>query len=297
MHSGVAASLALVLSLAHAARADITWVLQPTSTLSIFGQLGQGSSNNGNITITELYNMVPETDNGTTLFPGYTNSLITNTAGTMTSIGNNFLTSLNFGNEPTLPTLETAAAVTQNNGNWIPDVTQMGNLAPPFFYGNAQPQNLAGALVPTGGYANNTTDGGRVSISTSFGTFSNGTGAKDPTTGLQAAVPMAVNSAGQFNAESLAITGQFNLNLAVNFHNGGTAFTLPETGTVSPASGVNPEGTITRGAGGSYVLSVPLPAFNQSGTTGAFYYNIDLSYNVNAVANIAPGDANFDGIV
>ena len=47
------------------------------------------------------------------------------------------------------------------------------------------------------------------------------------------------------------------------------------------------------------MLHVPLPAFDSSGIVGnlGLYYNINLSYNIVAVANLAPGDANFDGIV
>ena len=141
---GFAASLAVALLVANVARADINWVLQPTSTLSFTGQAGYATDANNVLNISELYNLVTETDNGTGLFPGFTNGLVTYSAGTMTSIGNNFLSSLNFGAEPTVPTIDTAQTVTQNNGNWYPDLSTANA---PFTWGDAPlPQNVAARL-------------------------------------------------------------------------------------------------------------------------------------------------------
>ncbi len=290
---GFAASLAVALLIANVARADITWILQPSSTLSISGQLGAIDANNN---ITELYNLAPETDNNVTLFPGSNNSMSTYSAGTMTSLGNNFLSSLNFGNEPdnNQINLNTAQTVVQNVGDLLPNPLFS---APPFNYGTPIAQNLGAQLLPTGGYANNQDNGGRVSVYNGWGTFSNGTGDKDANTGLHAAVPMAVDATGHFNAQSLAITGQFNLQLSANFHDFQTPFPVNSHGTASAPDGTNPDGFIARANGGDYVLHVPLPAFDSSGTVLAFYYNLNLSYDIVAKANIAPGDANFDGIV
>jgi hypothetical protein len=293
---GFAASLAVALLVANVARADITWVLQNSSAVTLTGQIGGFDANNN---IDELYNMVPQTDNNITLFPGFTNSLSTYSVGTMTSVGNNFLQSLNFGAEPDPNgiNLTNAQTVVQNSGDLLPNPVQF--TSPPSNYGTPIQQSIAGNLVPTGGYANNNTDGGKVSISTSYGTFSNGTGDKDPITNLHAAAPMPVDAGGNFNAQTLAITGQFNINLALNLNTTGGqgAFSLNEVGTASPSDNTNPMGIITRGAGGTYVMHVPLPAFNDSGSFGALYYNINLSYNLTATANIAAGDANFDGVV
>ena len=289
---GFAASLAVALLVANAARADITWIFQPSSTISISGQLGQV---NGSKVVTELYNMVPQTDNNVTLFPGYTNSMVTTTAGTMTSIGNNFLTSLNFGSEPVSGNINisNAASVVQNVGDVLPNAIY--GASPPYDYGDPVQQNLGVALVPTGGYANNQSDGGRVSVSNSYGDFSNGTGTKDPVTGLHAAVPMAVDANGNFNADSLAVTGGLYLNLAANFSSGGAFFPYPVNGTANAPANENVPGTITR-SGTDYILTAPITGIT-AGTTGALYYNVNLLYNIVAKANIEPGDANFDGIV
>jgi len=290
---GFAGSLAVLLLVANAAQADIDWILQPTSTVSLTGQLGTffGSENN----IVELYNIQPQTDANTQLFPGFTNGLVTYSAGTLHSVGNNFLSSLNFGARPdeTQIHLNSAATVIQNSGLWLPNVAGSDPTIPD--YGTPQPQNLGGKLVPIPGYPfNNSPDGGRVSVSTGYGTFSSGTGTNG------AAVSMPVDGSGHFNAQSMAVTGQFNLNASLNMTQGQLAFPLNEVGTATPPTGANPDGFISRGVGANaaqYIVHVPLPAFSDSGTFGALYYNLNLQYNLVAVANLAPGDANFDGIV
>lgn len=290
---GFAASLAVALLAANAAKADITWVLQPSSALTISGQLGLSVNN----TITELYNMAPETDNSVALFPGFTNSLSTFSAGTLTSIGNNFLSSLNFGDEPdnSQITLATAQTVVQNSGNLLPN--PVSPTTPPN-YGSPAAQNLGAALVPVPGYPQDTNDGGRVSVYNGWGTISSGTGPQVGGTGPHTAVPSPVDSTGHFNAANMAITGQFDLQPSVNFSFIKLAVpVVTASGTVSAPAGTNVDGFISRANGGDYVLHVPLPAFDSSGTTGAFYYNINLNYNLVATANIAHGDANFDGIV
>ena len=302
---GFAGSLAVLLLVANAAQADIDWVLQPSSTVSLTGQLGTyfGSANN----IVELYNIQPQTDANTSLFPGFTNGLVTYSAGTMRSVGNNFLSSLNFGNEPdyTLIHLNSAKTVIQNNGLWLPNVANGSDPSIPD-YGAPQLQNLAGKLVPIPGYPfNNSPDGGRVSVSTGYGTFSSSNGgAVIGTNGagknMHAGVAMPVNSSGHFVADNMAVSGQFNLNASLNMTQGQIAFPLGEVGTATPNIGDNLDGFITRGVGANasqYIVHIPLPAFSDSGTFGALYYNLNLQYNLVAAANLAPGDANFDGIV
>jgi hypothetical protein len=288
---GFAASLAIALLAANAARADITWIFQPSSQISISGQLGQVDGSN---TITELYNLAPQTDNNVTLFPGFTNSMVTRVSGTMTSLGNNFLTSLNFGDEPNKNNynINNAPVVVQNAGNFLPNAIY--GASPPYDYGDPIAQNLGTAMVPTGGYANNNDDGGRVSMSNSYGVFSNGTGPKNAN-GLHTAVPMPVDANGVFNADSLAITGALYLNLAANFSSGQGFFPYPVNGTANAPSGETIPGTITR-SGPDYILSASINGIT-AGTTGSLYYNVNLQYDLVAKANIEPGDANFDGIV
>lgn len=277
---------------ANAARADITWIFQPSSKITISGQLGQV---NGSNAITELYNLAPQTDNNVTLFPGFTSTLSTSVAGTMTSIGNDFLTSLNFGDEPNKNNLNisNAPVVVQNAGNFLPNA--VFGASPPDDYGDPVAQDLGAAMVPTGGYANNNADGGRVSMSNSYGAFSTGTDPNKNANGQHLAVPMPVDASGNFNAAPLAITGALYLNLAANFSSGQGFFPYPVNGTANSPTGSNVPGTITR-SGTDYVLSAPISGIT-AGTAGALYYNINLAYDIVAKANIRPGDANFDGIV
>ena len=167
---GIAASLALALFVGNAvfvnntARADVTWVLQPSTTLTFSAVVGTFTNNQ----FYELYNAVPQTDNGTGPFPGYNNSLVTSIGGTMTSltdpvVGNNFLASLNFGAKPSGITSANAQSVVQNSGLWLPNPAN--GIVTPGVYGTPSPTNVAGTLVASGLYpANEVPDAGRISF-------------------------------------------------------------------------------------------------------------------------------------
>ncbi len=72
---------------------------------------------------------------------GYTNSAQSGSAGSFTTVGNNFLSSLNFGPEPTVPTYQDFHPTTQfaNSGNYFPNA----NGSPfPGGYGGATPAQV-----------------------------------------------------------------------------------------------------------------------------------------------------------
>jgi hypothetical protein len=294
---------AAVLVGGNAARADVTWVLQPSSNFGFDGQFGSINSDsngnpitlpNGSYSFSELYNAVPQTNSnspGTSLNPGFTNSMVTSLTGTYTTTGNTFLSVLNFGSEPATPVTNPTVTFA-NNGTWLPN----GPTAGPFpgSFGAATPGNAAFALTFVGGtdqppLANNG-DGGRVQV---FGT-SGAVSSNNNTTPV---------TNGSFNANILVFTGS--INLAVNFNGNDSqeVISLGDTGSVSVPSTTNAPGTITRGVGANsyqYVMTSSLPA-NLNGTTPqngtTLYFNVNLNSTITAVANLAKGDVNFDGVV
>jgi Dockerin type I domain/PEP-CTERM motif len=285
-------AVTLTLLAANAARADIDWILQPSASLSLNAQIGSVDENNNN-NITELYNGVEQTDPGTHVFTNsnpyynFTNGLSTRSVGTFTTVGNSFLTSLNFGAEPAQPDITTAKTVVLTSGNWLPANDGSGT-GTPGSYGLPTPQNVGVTLAPIPGYPDDGSDGGRVSIFGSYGTIhSNGTA-------------MAVDATGNFNGQPMGIIGGINVAVNYNGNDAQIALILPATGNINEPDNTNPDGFVTRGTGSTsyqYVLHLPTTGLSESGTSSGLYYNLTVAYNLVAAANLVPGDSNFDGIV
>lgn len=131
--NALAASVVVLLG-ASAARADVTWVIQPSqSTYTFLPQLGtvvvDANNNaikdaNGNYTFKELYNAVQQNSTnspGTSFNPGFTNSQVTSESGTFTTVGNTFLSVLNFGPRPGTVPPPSPLVTFANNGTWVPN--------------------------------------------------------------------------------------------------------------------------------------------------------------------------------
>ena len=293
---------------------------------------------------------------------GYTNSTQSSASGSFTTIGSNFLCSLNFGNEPSITDFSQFNPTTQFafSGNYYPDSSGTSspgnyNLATPaqvgltfvgacganiFATGTAAQQSAFGttlsatpgggpldmgfgptgkgdagvaALTGTAGYASS--DGHAVTPNLTNGTFD---ASNIHFTGVLAFSSNFQSDSGANTTASFTPDGFFSLVQA--FSGGSTGSGLA---SISNDLGTSVPGTITRGAGGSYVMTVPYSATISLGTpianpdnrlvgtpdpgnNGALYgptigtaLFIDLHFTstFTAVANIAPGDANFDGIV
>ena len=258
---GFVASMA-VLAFATSARADITWILQPSSTITMTAQFGSTHDNNN---VIELYNTVGQTDPGTGVFTNanpyynFTSGLSSRSIGTFTSVGNSFLTSLNFGAEPAQPTYNNASTIVLTSGNWLP-ATDGSGTGTPGTYGSPTPQDLAGALVPAAGYAGvDNADGGRVAIFGSYGTIHS------------AGQAMTVNADGTFNGQPIAIIGGLNVDVNYNGNNAPLALQFPPvTGNADQPANTNPTGEITRGSGATsyqYLINLPLPSVTEKGGT------------------------------
>ncbi len=311
----------------------IDWILQPSGTISISGQLGSMAfdqdgqpiptafDNNGNPTayqLSELYNGVAQTGNGTLLYPngGFTSSLTTYDIGTVTSYAdangnNNFLQSINFGAQPPDPvkpgdppnpdavSLANAHVITLNSGQWLPNPTF--GVGSPGSYGTPTGANVAeglkladGYTLPTGGDNLNNGNGGFVALSNAWQTISS------------RGTAMPVDSTGHFNAAPLAVTGSFHLSVNYNGNYNQVVLPLPDiTGTLDNGDLTKAppiDAFITRGTGTNsyqYLVHVPLPSEALSGYVPAqfLYYNVNLSFNLVAAANLQQGDSNFDGVV
>jgi PEP-CTERM motif/Dockerin type I domain len=290
MLRGFAASLAMSFLLVHAARADVDWILQPSTTVTLSIQIGSTDLNNN---IVELYNGVQQTDPGTGLFPGFTNGLQTTVVGTIHETGNNFLSSLNFGAEPAVPTLATAQTVTQNNGTWLPAIDGSGT-GSAGDYGLPTAQNLGAALAPVPGFPDNGTDGGRIGVSGSYSNINSGTGASG------AANPATVDATGHFDASTIAVTGAILFSVNYNGTDQQATIQLPATGTTNEST-PDTSAFITRGTGATsyqYVINATLaPTTFTQHDPSTVYFTTTVADHMIAVANLQQGDANFDGIV
>jgi PEP-CTERM motif/Dockerin type I domain len=287
---GFAASLAVALFVGSTARADVTWILQPSTTLTFSAQVGTFTNNQ----FYEVYNAVPQTDNGTHLANGFTNGLVTGLTGTFKTVndptfGNNFLAGVNFGVQPDKSTITAANAqvVAQNNGMWLPNPTTGVTMAGT--YGTPVPANVGATLVASGEYpANEVPDAGRISLTGLYGNVnSNG-------------VAVPVSSTGHFDAVNLQTTGSLTLNLNFSTNLNAGALSLPDSGSIGndPANGPV-DSTITRGTGANAAQYIMHSNLNVTTPFIAdpFWSMLSTNENVTAVANLAKGDANFDGVV
>ena len=157
-----AAALAVAMGLwTTAARADVNWIIQSSQTPVTFsGVFGNAEFNytnnnvdsvNGSILWNELYNAVPQTDAGTS-YNGMNNSMISSGAGYVTTVGNNFLSTLNFGSRPANPPTYPQFQPTTNfavTGNWLPNGPTGGPF--PGTYGSATPAQAGFTLVGASG--------------------------------------------------------------------------------------------------------------------------------------------------
>jgi hypothetical protein len=286
---GFVASLALAVIVGNTARADVTWVLQPSSSLTFGAQIGTYTNNQ----FYELYNAVPQTDNGTQLFNGFTNGLSTTLAGTMTSVtdpvnGNNFLASLNFGaaGNKNAITQANAHVVAQNNGLWLPNPVTGSTL--PGTYGTPVPANLGATLQASGLYPGEVPDAGRLAVSNLYGTYDS------------AGTTMPVDPTGHFNGASLETVGSLTISLNYNTNYVQGALSLADPGSVGndPTLGTV-DSFVGRGTGANswqYVLHVSIAAQDNL-VSDPFWAQLNISENLAATANLAKGDANFDGVV
>ena len=182
------ASLAVVVGLCvSSVRADVTWVTQSSSSPVTFsGVQGQAQYNytngniikdaNGNSVYNDLYSALPQTDAGTS-YNGFNNSMITTASGSLTSLGNNFLSSLNFGNKPANPPTYAQFTPTTsfgNNGNWLPNGPTGGPF--PGTYGTATTAQAGFTLVGLPGYPGETVGGGPLDGGPGGGGGPNGNG-------------------------------------------------------------------------------------------------------------------------
>jgi hypothetical protein len=278
--------LALLVS---AAQADVGWILQSGTNVSLSGNVGtvqvDASGNpvldpQGNPTYLESYNVVQQTDPGTTLAAGFANSLTSSANGTFQTSGSNFLSSFKVSSS----SANQLITVLTNNGSWLPGAA------------GAAPANAACTLHTTPAGANGG-DGGRVAISNTVGNI----------TTNNAAIPV---TNGTFNASAAGITGstqlaicydgndlQVNPSLASGPQLYSTYFAPGTSGAGGGTAGAN--ATITRGTGATsyqYVLSLPVQETMQV-RQGALNVNMQLTFMFKAVANLVPGDVNFDGVV
>ncbi|HEY2841917.1 MAG TPA: dockerin type I repeat-containing protein [Pirellulales bacterium] len=250
---------------------------------------------------------VAQTDPGTSGDPSLlhpTNSLTTSLGGSFKSTGSNFLTSINFGGLATTAAQLTITAA--DSGNWLPDLTggtssDDGSQAT---YGTPIPANMAATLVrtsPLSGYvmmgndfvdaSTIPTDVGRIAIFDLAGKPATPSGA-------------LVVSNGQFDLRNLRISDALGASLNLfepinNFALGPGSFTQAQlitaqgrpgdtSNTFSSSSG---PGTLSRN-GAAYVLDLPF-----HGIEPDLSIVLDVTIHLRAVANLLPGDVNFDGLV
>jgi hypothetical protein len=287
---GFAASLAAALFVGNVARADVNWVLQPSTTLTFAAQVGTFTNNQ----FYEIYNAVPQTDPGTHLANGFTSGLITGLTGSFTTVndptyGNNFLAGVNFGVEGNKNAITQANAkiVAQNSGLWLPN--PVTGTVIPGTYGTPVPTNVGATLVASGLYpANEVPDAGRLSLTNLYGNVdSNG-------------VAVPTNSSGHFDAVNLETVGSLTLNLNINTNYQQGALSLPDSGSIGndPANGPV-DAFFTRGTGANsyqYIMHTQINVTTPF-ISDPFWSMLTTNENVTAVANLAKGDANFDGVV
>ncbi len=236
------ASLAVLLGfLAGPARADLSWIVQPSqSPVTFSAQVGtvvwnyddgsRGGTNsvedaNGNPLWLQQYTGVPQTDPGTS-YNGSNNSMVTTSVGQFTTVGNT-LSSLNFGSSIPDPGPANYSDFHPTisfglSGNWLPQNDTGGNQ--PGDYGNPTPAQVGATLVgapgqnfnnsgplsptvgggpvDTGGGPNHLGTAGRVALTNTVGILhSNGT-----------AIPV---TNGAFDTSGIHVQGL--LGFAVNF--------------------------------------------------------------------------------
>ena len=153
---------------------------------------------NGQPIYQQQYTSGPQSAPGTTLFSGFASSVISSADGTFTSVGNNFLSSLDFGGAPTMSKTPPSQLTTvmSNNGDWLPGPTGS----------KASQGDGALTLHTTAGPAGpDTASGNHVAISEAAGTISTN----------NATIPV---TNGAFSPSAVAITGS--LRLAVNSYFG-----------------------------------------------------------------------------
>lgn len=396
---GIAPLAVMVCLLGASANADITWVMQPSqSPVTFSGSLGLVVFNSHNLVGSEVDypNGQPEwiqrfdgvaqntsqfdpsqqaytAANGSTVggidpnfgtYAGYSNSIQTSASGSFTTVGNDFVNSLNFGNEPVINNFADFHPTTQfaTSGNYYPD----SNGSPsPGYYGNATPSQVA--LTFVGASGQNIFAAGTAAQQAQFGTNLSaipgggqidvgygpnhhgdaGTAALTGTGGYASSDGHTVTptASGSFDAGPIHFTGVLAFSASfqadplpgqtldnaasttanftpnaffslVNQANSGTNGLASISNSLSGATG-----QLSRGPGGTYLISVPYQAEMSFGTPyqpknlagqldparpGVTYgpdigtaVFVDLFFKSTFVAqaNIRPGDANFDGIV
>ena len=337
---GIAPLAALVCLLSASANADITWVMQPSQSPVIFsGSIGVAVYDttsglgtevdypNGQPEWIQRYDGVAQNTNqfdpsqqgytdangnfhigndpnfGT--YPGYSNSIQTSASGTFTTVGNNFINSLNFGNEPVINNFSNFNPTTQfaTSGNYYPDASGSQS---PGFYGNATPAQVG--LTFTGAAGSNIFATGTPSQQATYGTVlsttpgggpldvgygpsghgdagtaaltgtagyasSNGTTVTPTATGSFDATPIHFTGVLAFSSSFQADPAGSSSNTIASFTpgqffalvnsavNNGTNGLLSISNNLSGATG-----QLSRGAGGTYLVTVPYQAEMSFGT-------------------------------
>ena len=329
---------------ASSARADVSWVIQPASSPVTFGGvIGNAAYNysnqnvitqNGSTLWNEQYAAVRQTDPGTS-YPG-ANSMVTTESGLMTTVGNTFLSSLNFGSTPPTPASYsqfTPATTFGINGNWLPNGTSASGGGGIGDYGTATPAQAGFTFVgsngnnqngqplsPTpgggpldpGGGPNGLGTAGRLQFSGTAGIVNSAGATTTVTNGVfdgsilrfTGVSGFAVNYEGDMDF----LTGKDNLVLPLSAQNFFDQFGLGDVGNL--LSGPAAQGTITRGTGSTayqYIMNAKYEGdlASMCRTTMRTRKNFGSSTSFDfhftamfqAVANLQLGDVNFDGIV
>ena len=339
------AAVAVVAGLvASSARADVNWVIQASlSPVTFSGVIGNAAYNynnqnvisqNGSTLWNEQYTAVPQTDPGTSLNNGFSTSTVTAATGLLTTVGNTFLSSLNFGSTPAQPGSYSAFAPTTSfgiNGNWLPNGTSAGGTIGN--YGTATPAQAGFTFVGSNGTNQN---GQQLSPTPGGGPLDPGGGPNGlgtagrfqfaGTAGISNSAGVATPvTAGAFDGSILQFTGV--AGFAVNYE-GDMDFITGKDNLVMPLSpqtffdnyGINSlpnllsgpaaAGSITRGTSptayqyimttpykGELILNMPNNDNNAQNIGSSTSIDFKFTATFHAVANLQQGDVNFDGIV
>ncbi|HVU90499.1 MAG TPA: dockerin type I repeat-containing protein [Pirellulales bacterium] len=376
---GFAPVAVIVGLLASSARADIGWVIQPSQSSVVFsGSIGDVVFNytdgtlgsevdyqNGPLAgqpewiqrydgvpqaLSQFSNINQDPNWGPYTNQGFTNSAQTSSSGTFTTVGNNFLQSLNFGAEPTVTTLANFHPTTQftQSGNYYPNangtaITGIYSAATPAQVGLTFAGAAGANIFATGTPAQQATYGTVLSPTPGGGPLDVGRG---PNGTGDAGVAVLTNTAGYansdgnsvtptatgaFDATGLKFSGALAFSANVKTDNGANInaaftqslyFTLAGGLATIGNSLAGATGQFSRGPGGTYLMSVPYQASISFGSRGsdqgalngqpdpgnpghtygpeigtAIFLDLSFTAHFTAQATIAPGDANFDGIV
>jgi len=305
IHRFLSVALAGILSamLAPLALADVTWTVDSSQTTVFIVPSIVIPATVLSPVVTLIG--IPQTDPGTSgdpLLAHPQNSLVTSLGGSFKTIGSSFLTSINFG--PRATTADQLTITANDNGNWLPQLdggARDEDGSNPNF-GVPTPANGAATMVrttPLTGPLDTPpfdaslvpVDAGRLAIHELAGKPATPNGA----------IPV-VN--GQLNLTTLLLSDSLGASMNLyepitNNQLGPGLLTRAEliiaqrvvgstANTFASTAGL---GTLSR-SGAAYVLDLPF-----HGIEPDLPIRLDVTIHLRAVANLLPGDVNFDGVV